>query len=84
MAYTHLLAPDVTATAKSIAAWCLKKPIVDPNYVFKGLAERKAFWDPMPKESDYNPEAGKDIMTTEAANAETIGKGPFLGRRDPL
>ena len=84
LAYTHLLAPNVTPTAKSIAAWCLKKPIVDPNYVFKGLAERKTFWDPMPKESDYSPEAGKDIMTTEAAKAENIGKGPFMGRRDPL
>lgn len=84
LAYTHLLAPDVTPTAKSIAAWCLKKHIVDPNYVFKGLAERKTFWDPMPKESDYSPEAGRDIMTTEAAKAENIGKGPFMGRRDPL
>ena len=84
LAYTHLLAPDVTPTAKSIAAWCLKKPIVGPNYVFKGLAERKTFWDPMPKESDYSPEAGKDIMTTEVARAENIGKGPFMGRRDPL
>ena len=84
LAYTHLLAPNVTPTAKSIAAWCLQKPIVGPEFVFDGLAGRKAFWDPMPKESDYSPEAGKDIMTSEEAKAEKIGKGPFMGRRDPL
>jgi hypothetical protein len=82
--YSHLLASSVTSTAKVLSAWCLKKPIVDPDFVFKGLAERKTFWTPMPKESDYSTEGGKDVVTSEAAKAEQIGKGPFLGRRDPL
>lgn len=84
LAYTHLLAPDMTSTSKSIAAWCLKKPIVHPDFFFKGLAERKSFGDPMPKESDFPAEDGKDAVMSDAANAEKAGNGPCSGRRDPL
>mmetsp|Transcript_29452 Transcript_29452/g.85707 ORF Transcript_29452/g.85707 Transcript_29452/m.85707 type:complete len:910 (+) Transcript_29452:175-2904(+) len=84
LAYTHLLAPDMTSTSKSIVAWCLKKPIVHIDFFFKGLAERKSFGDPMPKESDYSPEDGKDVIESDAAKAEKAGNGPCSGRRDPL
>ena len=89
LARTHLLIPQnadkQVPTMKSLSAWCLNMPIVTPDFVLRGLRERKHSRDPLPEVDEYSPwgqESG--IRYSDAIIAEQEGNGPCQGCRDPL